>query len=63
MEAGMLPRMDDEESRHFTAMALRVLGMLPPLKKKATVGQSNAWHSALSQFASCMHETRGGVYQ
>jgi hypothetical protein len=45
MEAGMLLHMDDEESRRFTAMAWRVLGMLPFLKKKATVGQSNAWHA------------------
>jgi hypothetical protein len=42
-ESSMLPLMDDEELLHFTAMAWRVLGMLPSLKKKATVGQSNAW--------------------
>jgi hypothetical protein len=41
----MLLLMDDEESLCFTAMALLVLGMLPSLKKKATVGQSNAWHA------------------
>jgi hypothetical protein len=39
----MLQHMDDEESQRFTAMAWRVLGMLPSLKKKATVAQSNAW--------------------
>jgi hypothetical protein len=45
MEAGMLLNMDDEESRRFTAMAWQVLGMLPFLKKKATVGQSDAWRA------------------
>jgi hypothetical protein len=41
----MLPLMYDEESRRFTAMAMLVLGMPPSLKKKATVGQSNAWRA------------------
>jgi hypothetical protein len=45
MEADMLPRMDDEESLRFTAMAWRVLIMLPSLKKKVTVGQSNVWRA------------------
>jgi hypothetical protein len=44
----MLPLMDDEDSLCFTAMAWRVLGMLPSLKKKATVGQSNAWRAQCS---------------
>jgi hypothetical protein len=43
MEAGMLQCMDDEESLSFTAMVWQVLGMLPSLKKKDTVGRSNAW--------------------
>ena len=41
----MLQLMDDEESLSFTAMEVLVLGMLPSLKKKATVGQSNAWRA------------------
>jgi hypothetical protein len=52
----MLPLMDDEESLRFTAMA--VLGMLPSLKKKATVGQSNAWRAQCSlrlQYACMKH--------
>ena len=54
----MLQLMDDEESRRFTAMAWRVLGMLPSLKKKATVGQSNAWRAQCSlrlQYACMKH--------
>ena len=41
----MLQLMDYEESQGFMAMAVQVLGMLPSLKKKATVGQSNAWRA------------------
>ena len=39
-----------------TAMAVLVLGMLPSLKKKATVGQSNAWRAQrrLRLFHACM---------
>ena len=55
MEAGMQPSMDDEESLHFTAMVWWVLGMHPSLKKKATVGQLNAWHAQrLSAVLSCI---------
>jgi hypothetical protein len=52
----MLPLMDDEESQRFTAMAMLVLGMLPSLKKKATVGQSNAWRAQhhLNLHHACM---------
>ena len=34
--------------RCFTAMAVLVLGMLPSLKKKTTLGQSNAWGALCS---------------
>jgi hypothetical protein len=51
----MQPSMDDEESLHFTAMVWWVLGMHPSLKKKATVGQLNAWHAQrLSAVLSCI---------
>ena len=38
----------------------RVLGMLPALKKKPTVAQSNALRPAQTQVASCMYETCNG---
>jgi hypothetical protein len=62
----MLPSMDVEESRHFTAIAWRVLGMLqaPFSEEEGHCGSVECLaRSAQSQVVSCMHETCGGLYQ
>ena len=46
------------------SLAWRVLGMLPALKKKTPVGQSNAWRAQRRHTtASYIHESRSGFRQ